>query len=107
MLDKGNANRRNIDSDFSRLGFDVGAAVVAANPNKGVRWIGDLEILNQARNGIAHADESKLLKLRSDGHPVNLTTVRRLRRSLDGLAAAMDEIVSDSLALLLQSKRPW
>jgi hypothetical protein len=105
-LDRGNAHPGSLGQDFNRLGFQLWAALTAADP-RCVKWRGDLEALNTARNAIAHAEDQKLQQLTVAGYPMQLVTVKRWQRSLNGLASCMDKVVADSLALLLGSAAPW
>lgn len=106
QLDKHNAQPASLGSDFNRLGFQLWPALTAAQPRAAV-WQRDLNMLNQARNAIAHAEDHKLAQLAADGYPMQLSTVKRWRRSLDGLAACMDDVVASSLAQLLGTAAPW
>lgn len=105
-LDKGNAHPGSLGQDFNRLGFQLWPALSAADPRVR-RWQIDLEALNAARNAIAHAEDHRLAQLTAQGYPMQLVTVRRWQRSLNGLARCLDRVVADSLALLLGSPAPW
>jgi hypothetical protein len=105
-LDRGNANPGSLGSDYARLGLTLWAALETAD-YRAATWNTNLEALNQARNAIAHAEEGRLLALRTAGYPVTVSTVRRWKGSLDGLAETMDDVVSDYLDRLLGAGRPW
>jgi hypothetical protein len=105
-LDRGNANPGSIGADYQRLGLSLWSALRSAD-SRADAWNANLEALNEARNGIAHADDGKLVALRDRGYPVKLRTVRRWKRNLDGLATTMDYVVSDYLDTLLRAGRPW
>jgi hypothetical protein len=105
-LERGNAHPGSIGSDFGRFGFDVWPALAIRNPHT-ARHNRTLQLLNDARNSIAHADEAKLLKLRAEGFPLVLGTYRRWRRDLDGLAANLDGETATQLGRLFQRQGPW
>jgi hypothetical protein len=54
-----------------------------------------------ARNGIAHADESKLDMLSADGFPMTLRTVRQWHRAMDRLTVTMDGALRSHLEATL------
>jgi hypothetical protein len=105
-LDKGNAHSESLEGDFGRLGVTLWSALGVAHPHAS-KWKNNLDALNKARNAIAHAEVGKLVKLRQDGYPITLVTIRRWKRSLDGLVETMDDVVSDYLDRLLGAGRPW
>ncbi len=105
-LERGNAHPGSIGSDFGRFGFDVWPTL-AMQDSHTERHNRTLQLLNDARNGIAHADEPKLLKLRAEGFPLVLSTYRSWRRDLDGLAANLDAETATQLGQLFQRQRPW
>jgi hypothetical protein len=105
-LDKGNAHSKSLEGDFGRLGMELWPALKVAHRRAGA-WENDLNALNQARNAIAHAEVGKLVKLKQDGYPITLMTIRRWKGSLDGLVQTMDDVVSDYLDRLLGTGRPW
>jgi hypothetical protein len=57
-------------------------------PARCATWNRTLEILNTARNGIAHDDRSKLARARASGWPMTLQSVSRWRSALNGLPKA-------------------
>jgi hypothetical protein len=105
-LERGNAHPGSIGSDFGRFGFDVWPALDKRDPHT-PRHNLTLTVLNDARNGIAHADEAKLLKLRAEGFPLVLSTYRRWRRDLDDLTANLDGEIAAQLGRLFQRQSPW
>jgi hypothetical protein len=105
-LDKGNAHPGSLGRDFGRLGFELWPALEAKDV-RAPRWNSDLSVLNRARNAIAHAQDQKLVQLEGQGYPMQLKTIRQWRRSLDALAGCMDQVVADSLAVLLGTPAPW
>ncbi len=65
----------------------------ARHPKRAQEWNSRLALLNEARNGIAHDDQSKITKVREAGWPLTLASARKWRRSLDGLAVGMDDAI--------------
>jgi hypothetical protein len=106
QLERGNANPVSIGSDFGRFGFDVWPTLLKRDPLT-ERHQRTLRLLNDARNGIAHADEAKLLRLRAEGFPLVLGTYRRWRRDLDDLTANLDGEIAAQLGRLFQRQSPW
>jgi hypothetical protein len=106
QLERGNANPVSIGSDFGRFGFDVWPTLRKRDPLT-ERHQRTLRLLNDARNGIAHADEAKLLRLRAEGFPLVLGTYRRWRRDLDDLTANLDGEIAAQLGRLFQRQSPW
>lgn len=97
QLDRGNAHPGSLGSDFGRLGMSLWPGMAARAPGTGSRQA-DLGNLNEARNAIAHADETKLLALRAAGYAPTLATFKRTRRSLDELAGTLDSAVAAYLS---------
>jgi hypothetical protein len=108
-LDVGNARPSSLGSDFGRFGFELWPSLNRRWPGTADGWKRRLEVLNDARNAIAHDDRGKMTKLAAEGYPLSrLKTIRGLRSSVDGLARAMDDVVADHLHKLLGRRgRPW
>jgi hypothetical protein len=106
QLDKGNANPGTLGDDYRRLGIRLWPDLRAASYRATV-WNRNLDLLNEARNAIAHADETTLRDLRTRGYPITLTTVNRWKSSLDGLVRAMDDVVGAYLGRSLGTGSPW
>ncbi|MGH3682151.1 MAG: hypothetical protein ACRDT2_18090, partial [Natronosporangium sp.] len=66
-------------------------------PTRSRRWRQQLAGLNDARNGLAHADPQRLTRVVAAGWPLTLQSVRRWRSMLDGLATGMDHVTGDHL----------
>ena len=92
--------------DFGRLGIDWWSDLAARDKRTGTRETSLLKLL-EARNAIAHSNEAKLVALRAEGYPIDLSTIRRWRSSLAGLARTMDSVLSDHLSALLGKPAPW
>lgn len=105
-LERRNAHPGSISRDFGRLGFDVWPVLVARDQQT-VIHNRSLERLNDARNGLAHADETKLIRLRSEGFPLVLDTYRRWHCDLDALAANLDAETAVQLGHLFGRQGPW
>ncbi|WP_152552247.1 hypothetical protein [Actinokineospora spheciospongiae] len=106
-LDSGNATKDNIAIDFLRCGLEVWVELGTHFPHQVRGWISTVNLLNQARNGIAHDVEAKLNLLRRDGHSLSLATALEWRFSLDELAEAMDTVCSTYLRTLLPELVQW
>jgi hypothetical protein len=78
----------------------------AKYPSKGETWRRKLELLNEARNGVAHDDAAKIRKVQAGGWPLTLRSIRKWRKALDGLAGGMDDVTSAYLHELV-NVRPW
>lgn len=78
----------------------------ACYPSKGPEWSRKLGLLNEARNGIAHDDTSKITKVQMAGWPLTMPSIKKWRSALDGLAGGMDHVTSDYIRRLLKVT-PW
>lgn len=106
-LDRGNAHPKCLAQDFGVFAMQVWPAIEGQWP-RATRWKADLDLLNQARNGIAHDDQRKIQVVETAGYPLSrLQTFKRFRSSLDSLARCLDEAVADHCATIFQSPRPW
>jgi len=106
QLDRGNATPQTLEEDYRRLGLWLWPDLQAAN-RRAPAWRANLTALNDARNAVAHANESQLLALRARGYPMTLDTVRRWETSLDGLVRTMDHVVGAYLGRVLGTGSPW
>ncbi|MEX1008549.1 MAG: hypothetical protein WD271_11970 [Acidimicrobiia bacterium] len=106
QLDRGNAHPGSLGSDFGRFGFELWPALAARDPRTASQQE-SLELLNEARNAIAHDDEARLAALEAQGNPITLRTFRAWQRDLDGLASTLDAEVAAHLGLLFQRATPW
>ena len=97
QLDRGNPNPGNLGSDFGRFELPLWATLLARNARNRRRQA-DLEQLNRWRNAIAHQDFDVQ---RLGPGALRLATVRRWRRSCNGLASSMDLVVGDHLRTIL------
>jgi hypothetical protein len=108
QLDRGNAHPGSLGSDFGRFGLQLWAELARRQPARAVRWNSALTALNDARNGIAHADAAKIAGLAKGGYPLSqLRTIQNWRRSLTGLVTTLDDVVADHLGRLFQVPKPW
>lgn len=105
-LDRGNAEPGALSQDFGLLGINLWNSLRERYPTKADQWRRKLELLNFARNGIAHDDAGKLDKVHAAGWSLALNDIRRWRSGLDGLAAGMDHVTRISLSGLLKAQ-PW
>ncbi|WP_424183690.1 hypothetical protein ACOBQX_17080 [Actinokineospora sp. G85] len=105
-LDRGNAEPGGLGTDFALFGFELWPALRARYPSRGAEWSAKLTSLNKARNALAHDDQAKLAAVVANGWPLTLTSVRRWRSALDGLAVGMDHVLGSHLRLLIGTA-PW
>ena len=105
-LDRANPDKDSLAEDFGRFGLDLWATMQKRHTLTGSRQ-GHLSRIVKARNGIAHADESKIAQLRAEGFPITLKTVERWRSALNGLANTMDSVMSDQIVVVHGGPRPW
>jgi hypothetical protein len=105
-LERGNAHPDSIARDFGRLGFDVWPALAARDQHT-ASHNRTLKLLNDVRNGLAHADQAKLAQVRSEGATFALGTYRKWRRELDILADNLDAETAAQLGRLFGRKEPW
>jgi hypothetical protein len=98
-LDRGNPNTDNIARDFERFGFDV-RKELNADPANGPR-LQDLAALNAWRNVAAHQGTTL-----PPGVPLTRPSLRSWRRSCNGLAVSLDDIMYNQLRKVLRRK-PW
>lgn len=105
-LDTGNATPSNIAQDFGRLGIlKLWDTLKTVNP-RAKEWQETLELLNTARNGFAHGDEVKIVKLKQDGHSINQQKIKSWLGDLDKLATLLDDVIYRYL-LNLTGVPPW
>lgn len=105
-LDRANADPVTLRRDFDLLGMSFWPDLYSQCPVKGKLWRQNLELLNSARNGLAHDDYDKVAKIAVLGWPLTLASVRRWRSSLDGLAVAMDRLVKQKVQDVWRTT-PW
>jgi hypothetical protein len=108
-LGTGNAQPSALGSDFGRLGMQFWPDLsVSAGAVPASRWNKTLAALNKARNAIAHADEAGMSELESEGWKLSqLATIKRFKRTADGLTQAMDTVVSAHIVRLFGGSPPW
>jgi hypothetical protein len=105
-LDHKNARSETLREDFRRFGgFDL-CADISASLTSGPRWIEKIDILNEARNSIAHNNLGKLQMLSSKGYPLNLPTVKSWGAACRGVARHADIVVGRRLTQITGVK-PW
>ena len=105
-LDKANPDVNSLSADYARFGLDLWPKLVRYNaltPNRQKH----LTRIVKARNGIAHADDSKIAQLEADGFPITLKTVKRWRSALSGLVDTMDKVMSDHIVAVHGGLKPW
>ena len=105
-LDRGNANPSVLMHDFGLFGLELWAELQQRFPVRAGRWRQRLALLNDARNGLAHADSRRIELVAAAGWPLTLASARRWRRSLDALAAGMDRATGEHLGRVFGA-RTW
>ena len=105
-LSRGNPDPSALGEDFGRFGLRWWPALASADSRTSIRQE-QLRRLVTARNGIAHADDSKLDALRQDGYPITLRTVSSWHRAINGLATTMDVTLGRHLQEMSGGEAPW
>lgn len=106
QLDRGNATESNLVSDFGRFGLHFAPTMKARDARTSQR-LAELDRLNRARNAIAHDNPHVLAVLRREGRPIKLTTIKRWRSALNGLATTMDVVIAEHFARIFHRGAPW
>ncbi|NEW42500.1 hypothetical protein [Nocardia cyriacigeorgica] len=89
-LSTGNASPTALSNDFKMFQMSFWPAIKAMYPAKSSPWNDFLANLNEARNAIAHRDETKLAAVTD---PLTLATFKRWRSTLNGIASGIDKVV--------------
>ena len=105
-LDRGNAHPGSLGHDFGLFGIQLWGELIATYPVKAPAWMRRLDALNRARNALAHDNVDRLARVDAAGWPMTLRSVRRWRKSLDGLTKAMDHVTRRGLVRLTGTV-PW
>lgn len=100
-IDRGDPDPSALAEDFDRFGLSWWTVMTEHDRRTPSRQE-HLRMLMIARNGIAHADDTKLDMLKEHGYPMTLRTVRRWHRAVDALATTMDEALRHHLRPLLK-----
>ena len=106
MMNQGNAYPGTLGNDFGLFGIALWPELQARYPAHAKAWNQKLAALNTARNGIAHDDGTKIVRIQADGWPLTLRSVDRWKSSLDGLARGIDRVVGGYLKLTYGTT-PW
>lgn len=104
-LDSGNATRRNVEQDFGRFGFDL-FGEVGCRYARAPDWIDALNRVNDARNGVGHAQPANIARAAGAAR-LGVQQARRWQASLRALARAMDTVTANELAKLTGGPAPW
>jgi hypothetical protein len=105
-LDRGNAEPGGLGQDFGLFGMELWTAIRQRHPERGQQWLTRLQLLNEARNGLAHDSSPKIARVVAAGWPLTLQSVRKWRNGLDGLAKAMDHVTREHLRQVFGTT-PW
>ena len=106
QLDKRNPTPEALAYDFDRFGFELWPTLRAMDATNEGRER-KLKALVEARNAISHDDTAKLARLKQDGYPITLTTIRSWRSSLGELARQMDRAVAAQIVAVVGGVSPW
>lgn len=104
-LNRGNAQRSSLGADFSRFNFKLWDAIEGRWPTRGPQLSASLELLNDARNALAHQDPAKLAQVRSKT-TLTMSDARKWRTNMDELAKKLDTVVGDAVKGLTGAA-PW
>lgn len=106
-LDTGNPRRSALGSDFGRLGIDFVSELKRTGARTEERLV-MLEELIDFRNAIGHGQESAIAALEDRGAIASTkSSYVRYRKALNGLAGTMNDVLSEQLASMLETGRPW
>ena len=106
LIDRGNADVRNLEQDFRRLGISGLKNKIAA---RNARWAADQNHygeLIQLRNALAHGNQGQLDRLRATGVADTVSWTRRRLPGLDRTARALDRAVWDHVVEIFRAE-PW
>lgn len=103
QINRGNASPSALGNDFARFGLDLWKEVDRLDL-RNTRRRSQMEVLNTARNGIAHSDPAQLAKV---VQPLTLATFRRWRSMANSLALAIDRTLALHLGRLYGKPTPW
>ncbi len=107
QLDSRNANSGTLGADFGRFGVRWWPALVALD-SRTKRRMEVLDLLNRARNAIAHDEPGEINELRANNdYPLTLRVFRLTRSALDALAVSMDAELARHLGSLFGRVEPW
>lgn len=96
-LARGNATPASLGEDFGLLGMSLWDDLRRFYPSRARLWHDRLALLNELRNGLAHADEQRVATVSDAGWPLTLRSARRWRVTLNRLAIGMDRAVHEHL----------
>lgn len=105
MIDHGNPIPKNLAKDFRRLGMEIWPAL-RKRYRSADRWQQRLAYLMEARNAIAHDDETAFAILAAKGWRLDLQNARSWRSTMNGLAGGLDRVVGEELAMAFGG-HPW
>jgi hypothetical protein len=105
-LDRGNADPGALHQDFGLFGVDLWSALHRRYPSRAPKWHRQLQLLNTARNGLAHDDGQRIRQVLASGWLLTLPFIHRWRIGLDGLATGMDDVIGHYVHQTL-CVRPW
>ncbi|WP_341957499.1 hypothetical protein [Microbacterium sp. LWH13-1.2] len=105
QLNKVNAQPSSLGADFNRFNFKLWDTIKTRWPARGQQLQDSLELLNDARNAIAHQDPVKLAQVRLKT-PLAMSEAKRWRGNMDDLAHKLDSVVGAAIKDLTGAE-PW
>lgn len=105
QLNRGNAHGNSLGSDFGRFNFKLWDTIRTRWPVRGKQLYSSLELLNEARNAIAHQDPVKLSIVRAKTG-LTMSEAKKWRGNMDELARKLDSVVGDAIEDLT-GVAPW
>jgi len=105
-LDERTPRRSTLGSDFGRLGIELIDAVKGHHADSADR-LHTLDQVVELRNAVGHGNEAEIARLVQEGYKTTKTAFRKYRRTFNGLAETMDEVVAIQLSSILGMPRPW
>lgn len=106
-LGKNNAGDDTLDRDFKRIGLNLWSTINTQSPQQGPALRQKLKKLIEMRNAIAHDNDAQIIKLESNGFPLQRTVTQGWHTDLDSLAASIDDVVGSYLGALTGVPQPW
>lgn len=106
LIDRGNADLRNLQGDFGRIGVRGIGAKMATSGAHGHTDSSMYRDLMALRNALAHGNQRQLDQLRNRGIADTVTWTRSRLPGLNRIARAVDQAVWDHLTSTFETE-PW
>lgn len=105
QLNRVNAQPSSLATDFNRFNFNLWDTLRARWPTRGKQLHDALQLLNEARNAIAHQDPVKLALVRVKTG-LTMREAKKWRANMDDLAQKLDTVVGEAIEDLTGAA-PW